>query len=443
MGAIWTLAWKDLRLLQRDKVGAFFAFVWPLVYAVFFGVLFAGMGRGGGGAGTLTIAVVNEDGGARAAGFVEELRGEKSLDVEDVASRAEAERLVRSGKKAAYVIVPEGFSEASRRIFWGDPMRLEIGLDPSKGAAAGMVEGLVTARAFQQMQRLFTDRDAMREHAREGLVAVRDSDDMNAAQKLVMEAMLGSVDNLYEVFTPTPATQDADTQPAAGHIGLGNWNPVKIETREVTQPASSEGPHPHSSFAICFPQGIVWGVLACAATFAASLLVERTRGTLPRLLTAPLARWQILAGKAVACFLTTAAVIVLMLILAWLVFGVRPTSLLMLAVAIVSVAVGVIGIMMVFSVLGKTEAAVSGISWAVIVVMAMFGGGMLPLFLMPAWMAPLSNFSIMKWSILALEGAIWRDFTWAEMLTPCGVLLLVGVVGFGIGATAFRCTARD
>jgi ABC-2 type transport system permease protein len=126
-----------------------------------------------------------------------------------------------------------------------------------------------------------------------------------------------------------------------------------------------------------------------------------------------------------------------------LAFGVRPTSVPLLALAVVSVAIGIIGVMMVFSVLGKSEAAVSGISWAVIVVMAMLGGGMLPLAFMPAWMVPLSNASIVKWSILALEGGIWRDFTVGEMLVPCGVLLLVGVIGFGIGSAVFRVGERD
>ena len=43
--------------------------------------------------------------------------------------------------------------------------------------------------------------------------------------------------------------------------------------------------------------------------------------------------------------------------------------------------------------------------------MAMFGGGMIPLVFMPKFMQTLSNFSPAKWSVLALEGAIWRGFT--------------------------------
>ena len=39
-----------------------------------------------------------------------------------------------------------------------------------------------------------------------------------------------------------------------------------------------------------------------------------------------------------------------------------------------------------------------------------------------------------RWAILALEGAIWRDFGPAEMAGPCAILLAVGLVTFVIGA---------
>ena len=67
--------------------------------------------------------------------------------------------------------------------------------------------------------------------------------------------------------------------------------------------------------------------------------------------------------------------------------------------------------MMLISTLGRTEQSASGAGWAILLVMAMLGGGMVPLFVMPAWMATASNVSPVKWAILALEGALWRGFT--------------------------------
>ena len=90
--------------------------------------------------------------------------------------------------------------------------------------------------------------------------------------------------------------------------------------------------------------------------------------------------------------------------------------------------------MTLMSVIGKTEEAVSGAAWGANMIMAMFGGAMIPLAFMPRFMAVLGNASPVKWSILALEGAIWRDFTLSEMLLPCIILVAVGATSLAIGS---------
>jgi ABC-2 type transport system permease protein len=119
-------------------------------------------------------------------------------------------------------------------------------------------------------------------------------------------------------------------------------------------------------------------------------------------------------------------------------FGVRPTSWVLLSLAAVCAASGFVGIMMLVSVLGKTEQAAAGAGWAVMMPLTMLGGGMVPLFVMPSWMATAGNVSPAKWAVLAFEGAIWRGFSASEMLLPCGILLAVGAACFAIGTRAFR-----
>ena len=106
----------------------------------------------------------------------------------------------------------------------------------------------------------------------------------------------------------------------------------------------------------------------------------------------------------------------------------------LLVIAAACVATCFVGIMMLMANVGKSEEAVSGAAWGTNMLMAMFGGGMIPLLFMPAFMRTLSNASPVKWSILALEGAIWRDFTLTEMLLPCAILVTIGAVCFTIGS---------
>ncbi len=61
--------------------------------------------------------------------------------------------------------------------------------------------------------------------------------------------------------------------------------------------------------------------------------------------------------------------------------------------------------------------------------------GMMPLAFLPSFMQTVSHFSPVKWGILALEGAIWRGFSLTEMVLPCGILLGMGIICFGLGVT--------
>jgi ABC-2 type transport system permease protein len=71
-------------------------------------------------------------------------------------------------------------------------------------------------------------------------------------------------------------------------------------------------------------------------------------------------------------------------------------------------------------------------------VMAMFGGGMILIVFMPRWMVSLGSLSPVKWAILAFEGAIWRGFTPSEMMMPIVILIGTGLIAFFLGAVVFR-----
>ena len=159
--------------------------------------------------------------------------------------------------------------------------------------------------------------------------------------------------------------------------------------------------------------------------------------TLLRLQVAPVSRAHVLGGKALACFLMCAAVAVFLLVIGRFALGVNLGSLPLLAVAVACTGLCFTGIMMTVAVMGKTEQAVAGAGWGVMMPMAMVGGAMVPLIAMPGWMRTLSNVSPVKWGIYAIEGAVWRDFSPAEMVVPCAILVGLGVVFFSLGVWIF------
>ncbi|MCA9261598.1 MAG: ABC transporter permease, partial [Planctomycetales bacterium] len=262
------------------------------------------------------------------------------------------------------------------------------------------------------------------------------TDDAPNAQRPLLEGVLNSLDAALESWQNWETTKSPSDELQDDSNGANSFELVRIETFDVARP-KQDGPSSarqklRSRWDVSFPQAMVWGVLACAAGFAISLVRERKQGTLLRLKVAPVNRAQILAGKAAACFLAVLTVL-LVLTLLGVGLGMRPLNPWQLAASACSIAYCFVGVMMLMSTVGKSEEAVSGAAWMANMLMAMFGGGMIPLMFMPGFMKTLSNFSPVKWSVLALEGSIWRGFTWRELLGPYVILLAVGSICMACG----------
>jgi ABC-2 type transport system permease protein len=400
MKVVLALALKDLRLLARHRGDLFFVLAWPVVLAVLFGVIFAAPPEG---RSPLGVALVDEDGSDGSRAFAERLGRTAGLDVVSV-GRTEAEAMVRQGKRIAWVALPSGFGEASANPFGGQAPPVEIGIDPTRKAEAAMLEGLLAREAAEGLQERLSDPEASRRMVADALSRLRYAPPWSPEKKR-NERFLAELDRWL-----------AEAPADGGGVRL---QPLAVEAKAAT--ADRRGPG--SSFEFTFPQGMLWGLLACAANFAVGLVKERSSGTMGRLLTAPLTRRQILLGKALACFVA---------------IGVRPTSWPLLAAAVLAAALAFTGIMMVLSVLGGTEQSANGAAWATLLVVALLGGGMVPLFVMPRWMLTASGVSPAKWAILAFEGALWRGFSPAEMALPLGLLLAIGAMGLILGTRLFR-----
>lgn len=412
MRPILAIAAKDLRVLPRVRLAFFFAVIWPIAVAVMFGFAFGG--GDGGGSSVIRVAVVDEDGTGPSRAFVQRLADSGHFALAPMA-RAEAETAVRRGQQAAMIVIEPGFGTRSERMFYGEPREVAIGADPARKAEAGMIEGLLMQAAAADMQAVLSDPAASGAMVDRALNSLGPGTGAPSELRHFLTELKG--------FVGSSATRTPD-----GSGGM-QWQPLKVTAVPVTR----ERRGPANAFQITFPQGVLWGLIGCAMSFGLGLVSERTRGTFLRLAMSPLTRSQILGGKALACFVAMIAVQVLLYTLGYLVFDVRPSSWPLLALASLSATVAFCGFMMLVATFGTTEQAASGAAWAIMMPLAMVGGGMIPQFIMPAWMATLGNISPVKWAILAIEGAIWRDFTLGEMLLPCAILVAVGVLSFVLG----------
>ena len=423
MSTIVTMALKDIRLLFRDRLSLFFVLLWPLTMAIFFGAMFAGQGSG---PESVPVALADEDRTAGSERFAARLAELEGLAVEAV-PRERGLDLIRRAQAPVLVTLQPGFGAALDNPFVTTP-RLEMAVDPRQIAVAGMVRGLLLESAGAELADLMADPDRMAA--------------ANAANRSGIAALPPSAarDEFLTFLDTTPRISSLlEELGIGGATAAATRGGAPLEVEQTAVQAEQRGPT--NAYATTFPQAMIWALIGGAASFSLSLTLERSRGTLLRLLVSPTTARQVLASKALAALATSVAVTTALIALGIAAFGVEPSSYPLLALAVLCGAICFSGLTMAFSVLGSTEGGTAGVSWGVMLPMSLLGGVMFPLFLMPLWMQHLSNVSPMKWALLALEGAVWRGFTPVEMILPCSVLVLIGVLAFSFGASRLRWSA--
>jgi ABC-2 type transport system permease protein len=414
MTAILALALKDLTLLLRNRATLFFTFVWPLLMAIGFGLMFGGDGDKA----KMRVLLDDQDHSVASRALFDGLLALDLLTLEasdSVSARAQ----VNHGRAVALIEIPKGYGAASERLFYGDPARVRLLIDPSRQAEISMLQGLLMQVASQDLGRklsgLGNDKQWLRT-ARRDLDSASLPEDQRQPFRTLFDA-------LEKLPTATPSGSATDAAAPA-------WQPLQVTTESL----QSVRRGPRNPFAISFPQGILWGLVGCLMGFATGFAQEREQGTWLRLRTGPMRSVDLLLGKALAALLALLAVQVLLLLLARLLFGLVPVSLPALVAVIFASAVAFTGMMLLIASAGHTTQGVSSAGWAALMPLMMIGGGMIPLIAMPAWMAKVSAFSPMNWSLRSIEGAIWRGYAWSDYLWPLTGLLLLGALGFAIGA---------
>ncbi|GIW74808.1 MAG: hypothetical protein KatS3mg103_1330 [Phycisphaerales bacterium] len=430
------LAGKDLRLLARDRVACFFTLVFPMLFGLLFGSVFSSA-VGGQGPSVVRVAVAQLDGSEHARRFAQALRADPRLQVHPADDAQHAEELVRSGRVQAYLVVPGGFGRAAGMPFGPDPMRVVVGSGPSERATRAVLTGIATQALFDHLRQTLLDPQQARPMLERARASLEQAQGLDPARRSALRAMLAAAQAALSdpAALPDPtAPQVAGDEPAdrADAPGLAVLDVQQAEVHAQDDAAGSVSP-----FAISFPQAALWAVMGCTAGFGVSLVGERSQGTMMRLRAAPIGRWHIVLGKALACMLAAVAVSTVLLALAWALLGLRPVAPLQLGVAVLAVAVCFVGIMMLLAAVGTSESAAAGVGWASLLTLAMIGGGAIPLAFMPPWLHELASISPVKWGILAIEGGLWRGLGWRQMITPLAVLLGVGAVAFALGAWAF------
>jgi ABC-2 type transport system permease protein len=168
-----------------------------------------------------------------------------------------------------------------------------------------------------------------------------------------------------------------------------------------------------------------------------SILLERSQGTLPRLLVSPTSSVQVLGGKVMGIFFTGVAQVGILILASAVFFGVRWGDPAGVAILVLATVFGATGWGLLITALARTPAQVGSLGSMIMLTFGLLGGSFINLEQMPPLIQAFSKITPNAWGLdgfttLALGGTL------PDLVLPIAALLLMGFVLFGISVVLFN-----
>ena len=413
---VWDIALKDLLHSFRSLFAVAMMFVIPLAIT---GLLFLAFGRSPGAAASTQLAVTRvvvfnldqpPQGSSLAAGQTllaalssPSLAG--IMQVSPAATAAEARRAVDAQEAGVAVIIPANLSQAL--LSQDETAALTLYQDPTLTVGPLIVRQVVTQ---------------ILDGFRGASTGVSVLSQQFAARSTPADA--AQVQDFIAQYTAWVQAGSSATQPLA------------LQVESVAAAASSQG---SSNFAGPIMIGMmIFFIFFTGAEEAQSIVREDEHKTLARLFTTATPRTLILAGKITSIFVILAVQTVVLLGVSALVFDIHWGSLgsVVLAALGTIAAAGGFGLFIMSFVKNNRQAG--PVLGAVLTMTGVAGGTVTTGFQnLPAFYTTLNLLTPQGWALKAWKMSLAGALP-AEMLLPVGVLCLIGLLFFALGAWLFR-----
>lgn len=462
MRKILALVRLNLTHIRHDRGAIFSMVLLPVVLTSLLGVLF------GGTAGSDTkvpIAFVDHDNTVYSRRVETLLERAKGFEVATV-SESEATKRVADNKVAAVVIVPQGFGTAAEdtmreavvRGGYASPAtaRIEIikGSDPTRVIAIEQVIGGIVDRLNADREAAWATYNTL-VAAREKLLAtplrlVFPASNRGAmgpyALALSPQVLATPIGKLptpvrSAVASVFPGLREIPSIAALNAAADKQWDPAPVSVKLTAVKASSQ--RGQSTIATGYNQyslGMtIWFVLMLVLGNAESLLEERENGTLPRLLTTPTPRAQVLGGKVGGVYVVGIVQAAILITFGALVFHVEwgsdPVA---TGLLIGTFTLAATGLAIMVSAVARTRSQAAGLTPVLAVSLSMLGGCVWPIEIVPPFMKVIALFTPTGWAMKGLTDVVVRNQGIQAAVLPTMMLLIFAAVFFVVGLTRFR-----
>ncbi|MBI4285963.1 MAG: ABC transporter permease [Chloroflexi bacterium] len=381
------VALREVRTYLQDKADLAFSLLLPIgIFALMYGA-FGGQDLFHG-----TAYIVNEDGNGKfATMLLERLEALESLDVEQL-TPAEADRKLNRSDLRMVVIIPEGFSDS---LTAGKTASL-VFKQRGNGGDEGQIVASLVRGVVEEIEQELQVQAQVKTLAPSGIPAAR-------------------IETTVEKF-----------------LARDRQSPI-VAIKEI--PVGNSRPDPVKQF---MPGIITMFVLFAVTLTAQTIVEERRKGTLERLLTTRLSTGQLFIGKFLASLGRGFVQTLILLVLAGIVFRVFTPLSFVQAVVIALVfaaAAGVIGL-----IIGSVARTPDQATWMAVFItmfMTMLGGTFFTVS-RGSVLYILGKLSLNTYANDAFKGLIVRGDSLADMGLELGVLIGVVAIGLVLSRVLFR-----
>ncbi|PKO16904.1 MAG: hypothetical protein CVU39_06710 [Chloroflexi bacterium HGW-Chloroflexi-10] len=419
MKRLFVIALKDLQINFRDVSGLIIMLVAPFALILVIGAAFGGFSGDDGSSpiAEIPVIIVNLDEGQYSAYLVEAFQSAELADLLEpqILDSVEAARiLVDNDKAAAVVVVPANFSEAIvpssilegnfNSPVSGERAVVEVYQNPSRPVSSSIIRSIVDI--------ILANFSSARISAQLSLEALVRSGRVTPEQLNALAPELG--------------------QKAAQNVVDSEI--VQLQTQTITPTGESEG---FDWLVYSVPSMAILYLMFTMTSAGRSILSERDRGTLPRMLVMPASASVILGGKMLGAFITGILQMTILLTAGTLLYQISWGSLwglILLTIAVVAAATGWAMLIASFS---KTPGQASAVGTAITLIFAASAGNFLPRGALPQWLQTASLISPNGWGLdgytnLAAGSSI------TVILPAVGALFMMAAILFFIASRLFR-----
>jgi ABC-2 type transport system permease protein len=383
------IAWRDILAQVRSRSFLVQSLLMPFILTLLIGSAIGGTRK----LDALPVAMAGSGDVAKNLGLVLEQSGlARVYTAQNPTTAAED---VENGKATIAVILPE---RLENKLLRNEPLEVQVLIDPSSHQRGEVVKQLVTG----YLEQLEAARAAILAGVR--ATAPGTAEELQSTLQLVRER----VEKQYQA-----ASLEFSTREAAGR---------------------SQGIFAY--YAVAF--GVMFTLLS-ATNGAGGVLDELERGTIHRLLAAPVTPSLLLLAKFLALWLLGALQLGAFALFSSLIYGISWGHWLAVLPVLLATAAAAAGFGGIIIGLSRSREQLNTLSLVFVLVMSLLGGSMWPIETLPGAAQILSKFTYNRWSIEAFQlTAIGSQDPHLALST----LVLLAMALFGIGFGAWRLSRR-